>query len=150
MSSNVKNHKKVLFRLQKDSDDYPPDDWESLWALETERGLYSIDNIPFFVRGISFGDIVSVRKKEEELFFKEVVKFSDHSVLRAIVFDETRIEGLRNKMVKMGCEFEGSHIEGLTAFDVPPNVNFDKVVSFLQKGEDKGYWEYEEASIRHE
>ena len=149
MGEPNQDERKILFRLEKDSDDYPPNDWESLWAIETEKGFYRIDNIPFFVRGISPGDIVSVKKKNGELLFKEVTTFSAHSVLRVIVFDENRIEGLENSMVSMGCDFEGSHIEGLIAFNIPPHVDFDKVTSYLKKGEDEGSWEYEEASLRH-
>lgn len=145
----IVNHKKILFHLEKDEDEYPPDDWESLWAFNTGNELYSIDNIPFYIRGLSFGDIVSVSKKNGELFFEQIEKFSDHSVLRVIVFEKENNEDLRKSMSKFGCDFEGSNIEGFTAFDVPPIVNFNDVVRFLQEGENRRLWEYEEASVRH-
>jgi hypothetical protein len=147
-AQNKSAEEKILFRLEKGADDYPPVDWESLWAQRTGDGLYSIDNIPFYLRGISPGDIVSVKEKGGELFFREVEEFSDHSVIRVIVHDGRSVEELRDRMVEFGCDFEGSHIPGFTAFDLPPSVNFDKVTAFLQDGEDKGFWEYEEASRR--
>ncbi len=150
MKTEEKKYEKILFRLERGSDGYPPDDWESLWAFETQKGIYCIDNIPFFIRGISSGDIISVIIKNNELFFKQVEKFSDHSVIRVIVFKETETENLRKKLNDVGCESEKSHLEGLIAVDVPPQVSYQKVISFLQKGEDAGKWEYEEASIRHE
>ena len=101
MDSFLDNRKcnKVLFQLQKDEDGYPPDDWESLWAFETEQGLYAIDNVPFFARGISWGDVVSVERQGDDLYFKEVVRRSDHSVLRVIVFDTSKV-GEMHDMLK--------------------------------------------------
>jgi Domain of unknown function (DUF4265) len=147
---NKNNHQKILFRLKKDAEGYPPDDWESLWATPTEQNFYSIDNIPFFVRGISLGDIVSIKKKDNELFFEKVEQFSDHSVIRVIIFEESEVESLRQKLKELGCESEKSHIEGLITVDIPPQISFDDIVSYLKPGEDEEIWEYEEASIRHE
>jgi len=81
MNKNFDDQKyeKVMFRLKKDADGYPPDDWESLWAYEVEPGLYSIDNVPFFTRGVSWGDVLSVEREGDELHFKEVVRPSDHT-----------------------------------------------------------------------
>lgn len=54
------NFKKISFELEPDADGYPPDRRESLWASEEEIGLYRIDNIPFYAKGISSGDVVAV------------------------------------------------------------------------------------------
>jgi hypothetical protein len=59
---------KIAFELVQDEDGYPPDRWETMWAIEIEPGLFSIDNIPFFARGVSPGDVVRVRKDTESLF----------------------------------------------------------------------------------
>lgn len=149
MNTKEKKYEKILFRLKRDSEGYPPDDWESLWAFETESGLYSIDNIPFFVRGISLGDVVSVKKKNDELFFNQVKKFSDHSVIRIVVFEKQNIKTLKKKLSELGCDSGEIHLEDLIAFDVPPESNFQEITAFLQEGEDANKWEYEEASIRH-
>jgi Domain of unknown function (DUF4265) len=84
-------YEKIFFPLKKDSDGYPPDDWESLWAYEVEPGLYSIDNVPFLALGISWGDVVSAEREGNELQFRKVVKPSDHSVLRVIVHDTSKV-----------------------------------------------------------
>src|SRR5262245_31401609 len=136
MSQNYSNHKKVLFRLKRDSEGYPPNDWEALWALEAGEGRYTIDNIPFFVRGISPGDKVKVTAKRNELRFRSVDEFSNHSVVRVIVFDDSTQNDLIERMNQFGCEFEGSHIEGLIAFDIPGSCSYDDIIDFLQKGED--------------
>jgi Domain of unknown function (DUF4265) len=148
ISENTK-HVKVLFHLEKDEDDYPPDDWESLWAQEIGGGSYKIDNIPFFVRGISVGDIVSVKKKEEDFVFNVIEEYSSNSVIRVMLFVPTKLDELKLKMSGFGCEFESSHIKGLISFDVPPTASFSDIVEYLQFGEDQEFWSYEEASIRH-
>jgi hypothetical protein len=150
MNEKVEGQKKVLFRLEKDSEGYPPNDWESLWATELGKNKYAVDNIPFFVRGISLGDKVSTSSHGNELHFEHVDEFSNHSVLRVIVFESSDESELIDQLVQFGCEYEGSHIEGLIAFDLPPTVDYYMVVRYLQRGEDDGKWEYEEASIRHE
>jgi hypothetical protein len=60
-----KKHFKIAFPLDRDEDGYPPDDVETLWGWETKPGLYCIDNIPFFVKGISPGDVVSAKRAGE-------------------------------------------------------------------------------------
>ncbi len=39
-------HVKVLFRLEKDEDGYPPEEVESLWGILRSEGI-ELDNIPF-------------------------------------------------------------------------------------------------------
>jgi hypothetical protein len=141
-------YEKVMFRLKKDADGYPPDDWESLWAYEVEPGLYSLDNVPFFARGVSWGDVVSGEQKGDELHFKEVVRPSDHSVLRVIVHDKSKVGEMHDKLKEMNCDTEQSHLPSLLTVDVPPTADLRKVLDFLSEGEADGRWTYEEASIR--
>lgn len=54
-----KDYKKILFELEQGADGYPPDRWESVWAYAIEPGLYRVDNIPFYIKGISSDDVVS-------------------------------------------------------------------------------------------
>ena len=51
---------KKLFLNLEVIDGYPPVSMESIWAEETEEGYLKINNIPFYSKEISFGDIVSV------------------------------------------------------------------------------------------
>lgn len=150
MSKNFEDAKyeKVMFRLQRDADGYPPDDWESLWAYEVEPGLYSIDNVPFFARGVSWGDVVSVERVADELHFKEVVRPSRHSVIRVIVYDSSKAAEMHDKLKAMKCETEQSHLPSLLTVDCPPTADLGKIRAFLEEGEADGRWTYEEASIR--
>lgn len=149
MSKEHETQKKILFKLEKDEDDYPPNEWESLWATEIGSGHYVIDNIPFFVRDVSCGDTVSVIENNGELFFDDVVEESLNSVLRVIAYDPDHISELRERLLSLKCESELSHIPNLIAVEVPAAADLDSVLKFLDEGEKDQLWEYETASIRN-
>lgn len=138
---------KVVFKLEKDEDDYPPADYEGLWARPLGEGLFQIDNVPFFARGIAWGDIVSALKLEKELRFLEVVNPSGHSTLRLIIHDEKDIPSVKAMLEKLGCAVERSHIPGLISVDVPPTVPMATLKPFLDEGEAQERWGYEEACL---
>jgi hypothetical protein len=145
----MENYQKIYFKLQQDEDGYPPNDWESLWAIELEPGKFQIDNIPFFVHNISFGDVVSAFIQGDKLCFRGLLEPSAHSVIRIIVFDTSEVESLRSSLRNMGCSSELSHISQLFTVDIPPSVSIKSIRELLDAGERRGDWEYEDASIRH-
>jgi hypothetical protein len=148
-AANNMEHKKITFKLQRDEDGYPPNEWESLWGRQIGQNLYEIDNIPFFVRGVSYHDIVSVEEREGSLHFKQMEQPSGHSVVRVVVFEKDGVDHLRRKLSQYSCGTELSHLPSLVAVDIPPTVSIEHVLQFLADGEKQGRWEYEEASLRH-
>jgi hypothetical protein len=143
----IEDRVKVVVKLEKDEDDYPPADYEGLWTRPLGEGLFQIDNIPFFARGIAWGDIVSALRVEQELRFQEVVKPSGHSTLRLIIHDEKDIPSVQAWLEQRGCSIERSHIPGLIAVDVPPTVPMATLKPFLDEGEARERWGYEEACL---
>jgi len=141
---------KIIFPLERDEDGYPPADLESLWGLTLNDNLFQIDNIPFFIKGISLKDVVAVQKVESDLYFKEIVQASGHSTVRVIVFDDKQIQPLRQSLRDYGCSNELSHLSVLISVDIPPEIELSKIIAFLAQGMKQEIWEYEEASIRHE
>ncbi len=144
------NYKKVSFELQQDEYGYPPDGWEVLWADEIEPGLYLVDNIPFYVKGISSGDVVSAEESGERLKFKELVRPSKNSVIRLMVSDVGGVQAARDSFRELGCESELSNLPKLVAIEVPGNVSFGPVGALIDQGAQSGRWEYEEGVLRHE
>jgi hypothetical protein len=140
---------KIAFELVQDEDGYPPDRWETMWAEETEPSLYTLDNIPFFARGVSPGDVVRVRKEEGELIFDSVVSPSPSSVFRIFVLNSEGVQAARDDFKELGCESELSHLARLFAVEVPGVVDFDSVAKLLAEGTETGRWEYEEGALRH-
>ncbi|HYO58478.1 DUF4265 domain-containing protein [Archangium sp.] len=138
---------KVVFKLEKDEDDYPPADYESLWAIPVEEGLFQIDNIPFFAQEVALGDVVSAVSEGGELRFQKVVRPSGHSTLRLIIYDKGEVPAVRKLLEERGCASEGSHIPGLISVDVPPSVSLAMLRPMLDEGEAQERWGYEEACL---
>ena len=138
---------KVVVKLEKDEDDYPPVDYEGLWARPLGEGLFQIDNVPFFATGIAYGDIVSAMPEQQELRFQEVVRPSGHSTLRLIIYDEKEVPSVKALLEQLGCAIEQSHIPGLISVDVPPAVSLAMVRQLLDEGEAQERWGYEEACL---
>jgi len=113
--------KKISFELEQDADGYPPDKWESLWASEADGGLYTVDNIPFYVKGISSGDKVSATADGDQLVFQKLVEPSSNSVFRLYLSDASRSvprAGRRDRTIEpsqAGCS-RGSWKRGLRPY----------------------------------
>ncbi len=145
---------KILFELKKDEQGYPPADIEQLWAEPIGGNLFRIDNVPFFVTGISCEDIVeALPDSQGELRYKSLVRPSAHSTLRVVLFRESpdprpladRVTDLRNQLKGLGCVTELGHLPGLVAVDA---LSVRPVLPLLQTGEKADLWEYEEAALR--
>ena len=141
-------HQKVLFRLEKDTDGYPPTDVEGVWAEEAGNGEFAIDNIPFFCRKVALGDVVDVQDVDGEMFYKSTRRRSGNSLLRVVLFDGHDPSALRSDLAKLGCSTELSHLPSLVAVNVPQSVKIESVRQVLDSGSAHGFWDYEEAILR--
>ena len=144
------NLKKITFELDQDENGYPPDKWESLWASDEGEGLYRVDNIPFYVYGISSGDLISAKDDDGELIFTKLVQPSSNTVFRLYVSDAAAMQTIRDRFQALGCESELSNLPKLVAVEVPGNVSFAPVAAFLEQGEESGQWKYDEGVFRHQ
>jgi len=140
------SHERILFQLQKDEDGYPPHEWEFLWGIKLIDGQFQIDNIPFFVKGISLEDIVVAEYKEKEWYFQHIAQRSQNSVMRVIVFDPAEVLGVKKGLQSLGCTTEV--MKKLLAVNIPAFIPIGDIDRFLQPGEVQGRWAYEDASIR--
>lgn len=140
---------KIYFRLEQDEDGYPPDPWESLWAEKTEGGLYRLDNIPFFVKGVAPGDLVRVEEVEGMKVFTGVAVPAPSSVFRVYVHDESKVKNSRETFRSLGLPSELSHIPNLFAIEIPGNAKINPVLDLLMKGKAAGTWDFQEGVLRH-
>ncbi|HEX8699117.1 MAG TPA: DUF4265 domain-containing protein [Myxococcaceae bacterium] len=138
---------KLIVPLEKEADDYPPVDYEELWSTPSGEGLFRIENIPFFARGLSRGDIVSAVADEEGLRVQEVVHISGHSTIRLLIKREEAVPTVIEKFERQGCDSETTFGK-LVALDVPPTVPLEDLLEKLEMGFAQSEWEYEEACIR--
>jgi hypothetical protein len=137
---------KIIVPLEKEEPDYPPFDYEELWSTPAGEGLFRIENVPFFARGIARGDIVSAVAEGEVLRFQEVFEASGHSTIRLIVNDSKAVPGILERFEGQGCSGEVTFGK-LVALDVPPTVSLEAIREKLDLGYAQSQWDYEEACI---
>lgn len=147
----MNNAKKVVFKLVRDEDGYPPVDYERLWGVQVDGAddQYIVDNIPYFVPNIAIGDIVltSAGNSEDEVVFEKVLQASSHGTVRVIFYDRSIIELTREHLKNLGCSSELSHLENLIAVDIPENVKYLNVKKYLSEKAKDGLIDYEEAVL---
>lgn len=119
---------------------------ESIWATPTsERGVYRLENSPFYVYGYSFNDLINAKEKDEDLYATGIYRRSGHSNYRIFLKEGISFEKFSKQwthLENLQCSFEQAQ-ERLFAVDVPTGVNLDEVEMLLKDGEDAGVWDYE-------
>ena len=139
---------KVLF-VQKLND--AQFETESLWC-ERKGENYIIDNIPFIAKRVALGDIIKAEYDEEEkaFYFDDFVEVSGNSTIRIFFEDTDIIQEVREQLNKFGCESEGFLERKIVAVNVPKEVGYKPIRSYLDKGESSGLWTYEESCLAHQ
>jgi hypothetical protein len=141
-------HKKILFRLIQDDDGYPPVSFEGVWAIHQGGDRFEIDNIPFFTREVTLGDVVEAIERGGELDYVRMVEQSGNSLIRIVYYDGSDPAALRKELEQLGCSTEWNSDHQLIAVNVPLEVKLSNVQEFLQEGFNQDRWDYEEAVIR--
>ena len=141
----------IWFRIEKDKDGYPRSKhWEQLlaWPVLERDDYFCIESIPFFIKGISRGDIVHAKASEDKeiqegaLFeFSSVVERGGHNTYRLL---------LRNKrpndpeLTEMELLAKGMAVEiedeDFFAVDVPPSINQKEIDDYLISEAESGRW----------
>jgi len=108
---------------------------ETLWTeiIDTEKGLYKIDNIPFYGPEFSSDDIVFAEfdNDEERITFRNVVEYSGNSTIQIIVLDKNlNVENLRNEFKELGCATEGTG-SNYFVMEVPYEQNYSPIFKKL-------------------
>lgn len=128
-------HKKILFRYY--SDLLEDTVVETMWAeiIDLEKGIFKLDNIPFFGPLIATDDIFLAEydDKEEKLTYRETIETSGNSIVQVVIiekgFDK---EIIREKLKEINCESEGMN-ETLFAVEVTKAVDYSFVKSILDE-----------------
>lgn len=151
-SSGIFGLSKIRFSLPTE-DQAAGVEAENLWAAALEDGRYRIDNIPFYIYGISFGDVVRAEEIGGRLVFREVVSRSSHSTYRILIKDSAGFSstGFTNHWLaleRLGCACEIAKHRWV-AIDVPPATDVFAVYKILEAGEEQGVWSFEEGHCGH-
>lgn len=123
---------------------------EVMHAQARSDGLFVLDNSPFYVYGISCGDVFSAANSGDELVFERVVERGGHSKYRVRLNEGDGHESFERRwkgLEYLGCTYEGSDLGArrLYSIDVPPSASLEKVYELLEEGEMGGAWQFEEA-----
>jgi hypothetical protein len=146
----VDTNSRVIFKLTKDGSGYPPADTESLWAKPIGNGKFKIDNIPFYVMGISSDDEVEVDEVGGDLFFRNLRQASGNSTFRLLLSDPKASTAVREQLAKLGCISEHNQFVGLVAVEIPASIPIQRFLDYIVDGQQQGIFDIEEGALRHD
>jgi hypothetical protein len=137
---------KIVFRLD-------PGAWhgsatESLWAGPVSSNCYRLLNVPFYVFGVNYEDVIEAENTDGVLTFARVVTRSGHSTYRILLNKDSgeRFGAFWAPLAEQGCTYEEGH-PPLLAVDVPADADLHKVYELLEGGEAASVWSFEEGSV---
>jgi Domain of unknown function (DUF4265) len=121
---------------------------ESVW-VEKIGDYFKLLNIPFFAPNLAFHDVISVEDDEGTLYFDDIIEQSGHSTVQIIIFIVSEIPRILNQIEKHGCTWEGMHGQKYIAMDIPPNIDYKLIKSFLKVEFNNKILDYKEACLAH-
>ena len=142
-------HKKILFKYYSDYLDEVVS--ETMWAeiINLEKGLFKLDNIPFFGPLIATDDIFYAEfdETEERFMHRKTIQNSGNSIVQIAIlekgFDK---EIIREKLKAINCLSEGLN-ETFFAAEIAKDVDYTLVRSLLTDYESKEIIEYAEPCL---
>jgi hypothetical protein len=144
------NRSKLNFRIEQDVDGYPPVAVESVWVEDLGNGRYKVENVPFFARQVTLGDVVSAELDfEGNRWFSEVSDSGGGSLLRAVLFQDEVLPVVSTRLTSIGCEIEYIAAHKILAIHVGALASLGQVQAYLREQSDLGTLDYEEPLLRH-
>ncbi|MNK67343.1 hypothetical protein D3C87_866760 [compost metagenome] len=142
-------HKKILFKYYSDYLDEVVS--ETMWAeiIDLEKGLFKLDNIPFFGPLIATDDIFYAEydETEERFMHRKTIQNSGNSIVQVAVlekgFDK---EIIREKLKAINCLSEGLN-ETFFAVEIAKDVDYTLVRSLLNEYESQDIIEFAEPCL---
>ncbi|MFP5246225.1 MAG: DUF4265 domain-containing protein [Thermoanaerobaculia bacterium] len=151
-------HDRSRERFVKVAINLPPSDWhphalETMWAEPLGDDRYRLQNVPFYAYGLSFDDVVNARQIGGQLFVQDVIERGGHSTYRiflsqGVAPDKLRFRESWRQLEEIGVTYEQAN-DRLLAVDVPASTDIYRAYELLQRGEEAGVWDFEEAHCGH-
>ncbi|PBJ15728.1 DUF4265 domain-containing protein [Flavobacterium sp. ACN6] len=142
-------HKKILFKYYSDYLDEVVS--ETMWAeiIDLEKGLFKLDNIPFFGPLIATDDIFYAEFDETEQRFmhRKTIQNSGNSIIQIAVLEKDfDKEIIREQLKAINCLSEGLN-ETFFAAEIAKDVDYTLVRSLLTDYESKEIIEFAEPCL---
>ncbi len=141
---------KIMFRFYSNV----LDEWiiETVWAqpINTAKGLYKIENIPFYA-AVAYGDIVFAKynRKEQALVYKETIEYSENSTIQVIILDKSiETNDVIDLFTNLSCEVE-HYSDGYFVINVIAEQNYFPIKAKLTEQQKKGVLDYAEACLSY-
>jgi hypothetical protein len=140
----------VAFDLPRESATWPPVDSEPLWAAKTEVKLHlAVRNVPFYAKGVAYGDVVLVRPDNDrrEFVFERLVSESGHSAIQVLIHEAEYRGALKRLLSGFGATWEGALEDTYFAVDVKPATDYAALRSELVAAKEHGKIGVRESAI---
>lgn len=129
---------KLTFMLDVDEDGWPPVAAEGLWC-DQDGDFFRINNTPFFVKNIAYGDLIQVSAFDDaQVVLDRVVEESGNSTVWLYFQEDGASQPVLSELNGFGCGFEGGAIHGYFAVNVPKEVSMKEVERVLAPLEESG------------
>ncbi len=143
------NYVKILFRFHSDVLDQ--EIVETMWAtiVDKNKGLYKLDNIPFYAPLVASDDIVFAEFDDQEkmLTYRKTVEYSGNSIIQIVLMNKLKdINQIRDIFKELGCVSEKVN-EGYFSMEVPSTVLYKKIKKKLDELETQEIIGYAESCL---
>jgi hypothetical protein len=121
---------KILFNLDV-IDDWPPVNVEGLYCKKIKAN-YEVCNVPFFIKDLSVGDIISIQKDENECVDTwHHINKSKHSTTWVMIHNDYPITDHLDQLRDLGCMVEQLEQFSYASIDIPADVDISLVDDIL-------------------
>ncbi|MDQ1097670.1 MULTISPECIES: DUF4265 domain-containing protein [Chryseobacterium] len=148
MENEIKSIK-VAFVQKVGDDQY---ETETMWCDIVDNNNYKIANIPAIVKNVSLGDIIEVEYDidEERYYFENLVLASGNSTVHILVYRDEDVDPVKIWLEDNKCESKILRQRNIVAVNIPKQINYSPIKKYLDQGEEKEIWTYEESCLEHD
>lgn len=143
---------KVWFRFVP-REGWLPHDREGLWAVPVGADTARVENVPFLQNGVAQGDIVRFATDGDGVHWAVgQVAASGGCTIRVLPIPDGPLgrsaTAVHERLSPFGLGGEAYSEEfPLVAFDVPAHADLRSIKAMLNRGQDAGWWYFEEGCV---
>ncbi|MEG0850444.1 DUF4265 domain-containing protein [Flavobacterium plurextorum] len=145
----AETHKKILFKYYSDYLEETVS--ETMWAeiVDLEKGLFKLDNIPFFGALIATDDLfyAELDEKEERLVYQKTIESSGNSIVQILILEKDfDKEIIIEKLKAINCLSESLN-DTFLAVEIARETDYSIVRSVLNEYETLSVFEFAEPCL---
>ncbi|OYU96572.1 MAG: hypothetical protein CFE21_09320 [Bacteroidetes bacterium B1(2017)] len=140
---------KILFRFYSEVLD--EETVETMWAtiVDKSKGLYKLENIPFYAPLVASDDIVFAEFDDQEqmLTYRKTIENSGNSTIQIVLMDLSKdINQIRDLFKELGCVSEKVN-EGYFVMEIPSTIDYKNIKEKLDELESQEIIAYAEPCL---